>query len=375
MIKDVIIHDKSGRADSMKTYLEVVTQTEIDQMYKALGRGAQHPLKALFLAQPTPDVTRNTERAARNVFKANQSWLSKLKPRLLDASDVTHASSALGEIRAYGGLLETAMSVKTNPRVAGKKVVPEFDVDAGDGSVIVEVHSRQLDPDQAKAIADHQKRHLAEAEVAAEEARNKGEKGVVTSSAIGVIPLGAPDRNKPGDSVLTNAISRICRIKQDDKQIDPAKPFVLWLDLQDPTVFGPVMAEEQLSPIFSEFRNEGVGTGALWFALYGRKGDAMIEMNGLDYRQTAMLHDGRFVQSPRISAVVYSLSRATVLKESPDPALRLPPLFRASLLRTPLFRLELSLCEWIPGLVKSQVNTAHNMVAAAAKALVATNPP
>lgn len=359
----------------MKTYLEVITQAEIDQLQKSLGHGSRHPLTSVALANPPHDVAQNTRLAARDVFKADPNWLMKLKPRLLDTSDFTNSSSALGEIRAYGGLLETAMTVTANPMVPGKKVVPEFNVDAGDGPTIVEVHSRQLDPEQAKAIADHHKRLRADAKVAAQEAKQKGRKGAVVSSAISVIPLGAPDRNKPGDSILTNAISRICGIKKNDKQIDPAKPFVLWLDLQDPAVWGASISDQQLSPIYSEIRSEGVGTGALWFALYGRQGDQMIEMNGLDYRPVPMLHDGRFALSPRISGVVYSMPRTTVLMENPSPAMPIPPRFRAALLRAPFFRLELSFCDWTPGLVKSRIDAARNMVSAAAKSLVATNPP
>jgi hypothetical protein len=334
----------------------------------------RHPLIVLAKGQPPQQVATNTEQAARSILRTNPDWLSKLKPRLTDTLDMTHASSALGEIRAYGALLETAMKVRTNPVVPGKNVSPEFEVDAGDGPVIVEVHSRQLDPEQAQALEKHRKQHRAEHKIAVEEARKAGKKGLVTSAAIGVIPLGAPDRKKAGDSVLTNAISRICGIKKNEKQIDPAKPFVLWLDLQDPVVWGPSIAEQQLVPIYSEFRDGEVGTGALWFALYGRKGDPMIEMQGCDYRQIAMLHDGRFALSSKISAVVYSLPKATVLMEHPAPARPLPPHFRASMLKVPFFRLELSLCEWKPGLIKSHADVTHDMVRAAAKALLAFNP-
>jgi hypothetical protein len=267
------------------------------------------------------------------------------------------------------------MAVKANPAVPGKNVSPEFEVNAGDGAVIVEVHSRQLDLAQAQAIADHRRKHRAEHRIAVEEAKKAGEKGVITSAAIGVIPLGAPDRTKAGDSVLTNAISRICGIKKGEKQIDPAKPFVLWLDLQDPDVWGASMAEQQFAPIYSESRDGRVGTGALWFALYGRKNDPMIEMQGCDYRVVRMLHDGRFTLSAKISAVVYSLPRSTVLMEHPAPARPLPPHFRASFLKLPFFALDRSVCEWEPGLVSHYLDFQRKMVSEAAKALVAFNPP
>ena len=100
----------------------------------------------------------------------------------------------------------------------------------------------------------------------------------------------------------------------------------------------------------------------MWFALYGRKGDPMVEMRGLDYRSTPMLHDGRFYQTMKdhggptlVSAVVFSMPRATVLMENPAPAKPLPPQFRGALLRTPHFRLDLSICEWEQGIVQATV--------------------
>jgi hypothetical protein len=370
-------------AMAVSDYLGILTAPEIQTLRKTAKNGARHPVAALALAKPPSQVAINTERAARQIAQKDLPWLSALKPRLIDQSDFTNASSALGEIRAYGALLKTAMAVKTKPAVLGKKVVPEFEANAGDGAVIVEVHSRQLDPAQAQAISEHQKRHRAEHRIAVEEAKTAGEDGVITSAAIGVIPLGAPNRNKKGDSVLTNAISRICRIKEDEKQIDPAKPFVLWLDLQDPLVWGASIAEQQLAPLYTESKDGAVGTGALWFALYGRKGDPMIETEGFTYRVRNMLHDGRFCQimkahggPTRVSAVVYSMPRATVLMENPlenSSTLPLPPHFRAGLLKTPFFCLDRSICEWQPGLAKARIKMDRDIVEAAAKALLAFN--
>ena len=355
-------------------YLGIVTPEEIERLYQSRSLGAGHPLIALAKSEAHQEVKTNTERAARGILRTNPDWLSKVKARLIDTSDPSNASSALGEIRAYGALLETGMAIRMNPYVPGKNVIPEFEVDGGDGATIVEVHSRQLDRAQAKALEKHRAHLHAEHKIAVEEAKRDGKVGVVTSSTIGVVPLGAPDRSKAGDSVLTNAISRICGIKNDDKQIDPAKPFVLWLDLQDPLVWGAGLSEQQFAPIYTQSRDGRVGTGALWFALYGRKSDPMIEMFGLDYRQTAMLHEGRFALSPKISAVVYSLPDATVLMESPSAAMPLPARFRGSLLKAPSFRLDFSLCDWKPGLVRSQSDLGRELVARAAQALTALNP-
>jgi len=354
-------------------YLGIITQNEIQQLQQTTQSGDRHPVATLALEMPKGQVAFNTEQAAKIITQKNASWLTSLKPRLIDTTTISNASSALGELRAYGALLETCMTVSPEPIVPGKKVVPEFEVDAGDGSVIVEVHSRQLNSDQRVSARTYSKELAAKVEAAK---KTNPAKATVVTGELDVTPFGAPDTIKPGDSVLTNAISRIASIKDEEKQIDPNKPFVLWLDLQDPTVWGLSIAEQQLAPLYTECKDGEVGTGALWFALYGRKDDPMIETECFTYRVRNMLHDGRFFQTmkatgkpTRISAVIYSMPRATVLMENPSAALPLPPRFRASILKAPFFLLDRSLCEWKPGLVKARVGLEREMIQAASNAL------
>ena len=356
-------------------YLSIITQNEIQLLQQATQSGERHPVAILALGKSTGQVTINTEQAARIVAQKDVNWLTSLKPRLIDTTQFCNASSSLGELRAYWALLETGMTVSPEPIVAGKKVVPEFDVNAGDGSVIVEVHSRQLSSDQRVSAKKHSKELTAKVEAAKK--ANAATTAVITGE-LEVTPFGDPNPITLGDSVLTNAISRIASIKDEETQIDPDKRFVLWLDLQDPTVWGLSIAEQQLAPLYTESKEGEVGTGALWFALYGREGDPMIETECFSYRVRNMLHHGRFFQTmkatgkpTRISAVVYSMPRATVLMENPSPALPLPLRFRASLLKAPFFLLDRSLCEWEPGLVKARVDQEHKAIKATANALSA----
>ena len=315
--------------------------------------------------------------AARLIVDKNENWLRSLRRRLLQVDDFTAASSALGEIRAHGGLLETWCSVSPTPTVAGSAVQPEFEVNAGDGPVIVEVHSRQLDGDQVRRLADHHAhlKTLHAAEVAKAGSAN-GAKNVATFGEIVVFPTGAPVPGKAGDSVLTNTISRIASIKQNEKQVDPSKPFVLWLDLQDPVVWGIPPADELFRPLYSESKDGLVGSGPFWFALYGRAGDPLLESRGYSYRSTSMLHPGRFFQTikshggpTRLSAVVFSLPRATILMENPAAMHPLPEKFRASMLKAPFFRLDLSILEWRTGLVQQNIDIERQIIEAAVTAL------
>jgi len=364
-------------------YLGILTPQEIKELREA-GRGGQtHPVVKLALEEkPKPQVATNTEMAARQVFEKNETWLKNLRHRLLATDDFTQASSALGEIRASGALLETWMNVTPAPSVPGSNVSPEFEVDGNDGTVIVEVHSRQLDNAQVAELAGHhaalEKKHAA----AIEKARESGRKGnVVTSRVHEVFPTGAPSPNKPGDSVLTNTISRIARIKENEKQIDPAKPFLLWLDLQDPTVWASPISDQLFRPLYTKIKNGYVGSGPFWFALYGRKGGSLIESRGYDYRSTPMAHEGRFYQTmkshggpTRVSAVVYASPKATILMENPNSEHPLPPRFRAALLKAPFFRLDLSVIDWEPDLVARSVELQYDSILATERALTKFDP-
>lgn len=91
-----------------------------------------------------------------------------------------------------------------------------------------------------------------------------------------------------------------------------------------------------------------------------------------------MAHEGRFFQTmkshggaTRVSAVVYALPRATILMENPNAVHPLPPRFRASMLKAPFFRLDLSLIEWEPGLVAQSVQLQYRTILATEKALKA----
>jgi hypothetical protein len=363
-------------------WLGILTELEIQHLRNARIAGRTHPVAELALAEGERQVAVNTEMSARQLMQENETWLRALRPRLLDDKDFTASASALGEIRAYGALLETWCKVRPAPNVPGSKVRPEFEADAGDGPVIVEVHSRQLDNEQVASLARHdadlQARHNAN--VAAAKA-TKSSKNIVTTGVTEIFPTGAPAAGKAGDSVLTNTISRIAAVKKDEKQIDPAKPFVLWLDLQDPGVWRFPQPDELFRPLYTESKEGYVGSGPFWFALYGRKDDPMLESRGYAYRHTPMLHDGRFYQTiashggaTRISAVVYALPRGTILMEHPAAAKPLPPHFRASMLKSPFFRLDLSMIEWRPGLVQTLIDSDRHMIDAAIAALERFDP-
>ena len=106
-------------------YLGVLTPNEIDRLHASISAEARHPLVTLAKATKPHPVAANTENAARSILRKDKNWITKLKPRLLDTSDFTNSSSALGEIRGFGALLNTAIAVNPKPGVPGKKVITE----------------------------------------------------------------------------------------------------------------------------------------------------------------------------------------------------------------------------------------------------------
>jgi hypothetical protein len=362
---------------SQTQYLGVISPAELETVRKAQGKGRRHPLVNILLGENEQRARFRLESAARLVSEYNLAWLQTLKSRLTDIKDYTEASGAIGELRAYGALLETWMNVKPGPTVPYSNVVPEFGVDGGDGEVIVEVHTRQLSDAEAAGLEKHDEEVRTKHKEAVQSAQVAGaHKNVVTIGETEIFPTGRPDPGKPGDTWVTNTISRIASIKEKETQIDPEKPFVLWLDLHDQTVWGFPLDLEFFRPLFSEGREGYINSGPFWFALYGKKGDPLLYSQSYDYRSHPLLHDGRFFQTikshkgpTRISAVVFSTPDATIIMENPEPKHSLPSRFRASFMKAPRFCLDRSIMEWSTGLVAKIVEQDREMVHAAASAL------
>ena len=199
----------------------------------------------------------NVERALKQVSLANVKWIEKMKPRIV-GSDAIEAASALAELRAYGALLEAGF--KVIPVSVESKPTPEFTISDGKCTALVEVHAKQFHTGTQKELEARQK-WLSE----------QPAKPGVTVHTYGVVhPFGRPEIGKPGDSTTTNAISRICGIKQREHQLSDHSPSILWLDFQDLYSWDMAMSAQEFRPVLSW--NEHLTSGALWYALYGWKG-------------------------------------------------------------------------------------------------------
>lgn len=360
---------------TVRMHLGILAEDDIEKL------PIEHPLRRVARSDETSQVRVNSEQAAKTIKVMNSEWLDQLKHRLIDQTDHTNASSALGEIRAFGSLLETGMDVIPGPKIVESNASPEFEIKNGNSSVIVEVHSRQIDKIQKRAMAENRQaldlKHAADKQMAAADGEKKN---VVTIDIQEVFPYGEPAVGKEGDTVATNAISRVASVKGKEHQVDSSKPFVLWLDLQDETVWGGLsVSDDHFSPIYTETKDGVVGPGVFWFALYGRKNDPLPLSKGFDYASMPLAHEGRFNQTVNgkpscVSAFVFSLPRATILMENPVALKPIPSSFRLAMLKAPFFRLDLSILDWEKGIADQLVSSQRAALVAAVKALKQSNP-
>lgn len=200
---------------------ELLTTEERNNVAASSGSDRPHPVDLLLTREDgTSQHAVNVEQALKQVSYADMAWITKMKPRLI-GTNFADSAAALAELRAYGALLEAGYKV-TPIAVNNQKPTPEFTISDGSNEAIVEVHAKQFDATTEKEVQQHRK-------TAAEEPKSPG----VSIRTHVVQPFGKPKVGKPGDSTTTNAISRICAIKQKEHQFPDNIPAILWLDFQD----------------------------------------------------------------------------------------------------------------------------------------------
>ena len=118
-------------------------------------------------------------------------------------------------------------------------------------------------------------------------------------------------------------------------------------------------------------------TGGYWHALYGRKGDILLEPSGgFSTHRTMMQHEGRYYQTmknhegpTRISGCIFSSPKTTAILEHPGAPFPLTATFRRQLLQLPWFSIALSLANWSEQLVERQLVVQREYITAVVGAL------
>jgi hypothetical protein len=343
-----------------RPFNELLSEGEIQTLRALYDQHRRvHPLVSVALHpgkwQYPDQVSVNTTLALRRVLDTFPTWARNLRSRLLDQKDWTNAESALAEIRACGALLEAGFPVQLGGKNAETGARAEFHISIEGEETVVEVWTRNLSKEDLNRI---------EAEKAASLSTHQATGAKITTSVASVAPFGHAEPNKAGDSILTNVIQRVAAIKEREHQAHDRRPFVLWVDLQSERMHFDF--SDHLQPVMTW--NGALESGGYWHALYGRKGDVLLEMQGGRTRTNVMQHDGRYYQTmkhgghTRISAFVFSSSKTTAIMENPEPPFPLTTAFRRCLFDLPHFEIGLSLANWSDGFVTRMVQVQRELI-------------
>ena len=316
-------------------FLTIFPEDEISSLWAASSGPRMHPLCELIgdMANPSP-LALETIRAIRLVSQNDPAWMNHLRARLLNAANFTDSAATLGEIRAYGTLAMAGLK----PKAINEDANPDFRIELGGQTIIVEVHTRQMDiAAQARIDAWANETRAA-----------TPPPGVSVQFSPSIAPFGEPDPRKPGDTVIANMISRIAAVKEREHQFQDGLANVLWLDLRSGP--GSMLVDTNHALPFAS-RAGRVSSGALWSAAYGTRGMSIVE--GPSHGRHVIVpmgHDGKFCGKPtKLSGIIAACNDGFVLLEHPSPAVALPLAFRNALLMHMDFRAERSVCAWGDG--------------------------
>ncbi len=328
-----------------------------------LFMGTRHPTWFPLFNNPRRAIDHLVNEAVARISSESNGdiWLHDLIDRLLNLTDIRNASSVLAEIRAYGALLEAGFNVVPIPRKNDS--TPDFEVNAGDGSIIVEVFAKHQDESQDELLeAIHSSDSPLPDDVERKTIAGKNHRITITTACL--TPGGRPDPAKPNDSVQANLVSRICSIKQNESQIPNNMPALLIMDFVH--FGGPYTAEllkaGQTTPL--ECGHGGFTSGSIWYGLYGWKGAPIYEA-GLR-RPVKMGHDGRFRlqgnKKSKLSAVLVILAESVILLENPWATHQFPASARLKCCRYPWFDLSRTIASWQPNQSAVQVALHEQMI-------------
>ncbi len=257
----------------------------------------------------------NTDYSVEIIKNKNPDYFKSIKKRLLETSDYTNPMSALAEIRAFSALIQAGFNPKNIPQQ--KKSTPDFHFFINGIECLVEVHAKYLSKNSDCAILE-------------ELCEKKENESVFIKSIISRAPFGQSMENTTSKEIDTNVISKVCAMKEEEKQFDESKINILWIDLQDPETFPCKIPLDYCLPYYTHSRLVLTSppqlaplpyTGCIWQAFYGDKNEPIIENIDESAIETRfMAHDGRFSKfsSSKLNFAIISLPDAIVVYENPN---------------------------------------------------------
>ncbi len=320
-----------------------LTEDEISLINNTKIKDRSHPAKSIITYFDShTELFNNTNNALSAVLQHDNNWFQNNKKRITEIFDYSTSSSFLAEIRTYGILIENHFNIKSIDET--DESTPDFEIlnDLKNERIIVEVNAKQYTKAESQALHDFHDRKR----------RPPLQPGVNVDEHV-VTPFGKPRKN---ENVTENVISRLCSIKQEEKQFSKEEPSILWVDFQD-ELWDITLKPDSVLPIRSW--NGGLYSGEIWYSLFGYK-DAPIfegETTKLRHKRETirMRHDGRFRNGSIVDAVIYSFLGKIIAIENPYSQKSLPEWFWYKFIGIRNFQFELSLLNWPDNKLDKQI--------------------
>ena len=243
------------------------------------------------------------------IIQNDNAWLeSKVKEFLNSAKTQTkeNFSALLGEVRAYGEILDTFYGCS----VSHPKQGSDFILEIKKQKVNIEINTPQETSNgkDTEYIEEYRNTNISDK--------------VALTSISSKAPFGYPTRLK--DNIQYEAVCKFASIKKnkdknnnkEHKQFTEEDISILWLDMNDPTLFTFDLGDECQS--LKAF-NGAVSSGALWYAFYGQKDDWIYaSYDGMYLRDAVQMEfDSRFKQGSNIDFVIVDAFTKKYILQNP----------------------------------------------------------
>jgi hypothetical protein len=286
-----------------------------------------HPLTALL--NPSDEraqtVAACTDSCIKRLFHHDCDWLKSKESIISKESDMANVRATLGEIRAFGQLVSIwPKEIHSQPSKA------DFALTHRTGKEVwIEVNTPQGAKDADPKLLECSRMKNILIEISYRQ------------------PLGSPERDI--DNVQGEATSRLSSIKgcKETKQFDGSDIAILWLDLQDTTLWEFDYWPTQLCPIGSF--QERLTSGGLWAGWYGYKGFPIFDalsLDGYDSQPYCMEFEGRFSRNTIIDFLVIDTAYDTVIFQNHRKTNQIPDEIFRDFYSLPKFNLEKSWMDW-----------------------------
>ncbi len=218
------------------------------------------------------------------ICKHNHDWLKHKLEGFFDCKDIKieNFNGFLGEIRAYGELLELKSRVYDISKIETPNSGSDFSMLFKDHTINIEINTPQQSG--SKTTTSDIEEHLT-----------RSNKHTIKSYISTSAPYGYPVRQK--DNIQYEAVSKFAQIKIDkeNKQFTRENISILWLDINNPKIF-MFNHLDYTTPILSH--NGQITSGFLWNAFYSLKNDNIYSCySGFSSDVIKMEFNGRFSNS------------------------------------------------------------------------------